>query len=242
MKEALEAYEKDYVEAAEKDIETFKDAESQYQESIETWEDMGLEMEDVLDQIMQNNYDIIMEGLEIPLSLNEEDLRLVELRLSQIEDDMYSMAEAVALTSGQLQEYQDNLRLADEAMAELTRAHNEGEITDAAYQEGLSEIRDTYYDNVESLIELDATMKEYYGNTISMANDELSKYTSQLEHQTSVLEHYNSLVNLMGKSTDYAMIGKILEGQVETTKNSAEVSRQWYESRRADADALAAEY
>jgi hypothetical protein len=100
MKEALEAYEKDYVEAAEKDIETFKDAESQYQESIETWEDMGLEMEDVLDQIMQNNYDIIMEGLEIPLSLNEEDLRLVELRLSQIEDDMYSMAEAVALTSG----------------------------------------------------------------------------------------------------------------------------------------------
>ena len=118
-----------------------------------------------------------MEGLEIPLSLNEEDLRLVELQLSQIEDDVYSMAEAVALTSSQFGEYQDNLRLADEALIELNRAHEAGEITDAAYQEGLGEIRDKYYENVEALMELDNTMMEYYSNTIDMANEELSKYT-----------------------------------------------------------------
>jgi hypothetical protein len=56
------------------------------------------------------------------------------------------------------------------------------------------------------------------------------------------LEHYQSLIELMGKSADYKMIGKILEGQVETTKNSMEVSKQWYETQRNNADALAAEY
>ena len=242
MKDALDAYENDVIGDIEKDIEAWEEAEQQFQDSIETWEDAGLEAEEVLDQIMQNNYDIIMEGLEIPLSLNEEDLRLIELQLSQIEDDVYSMAEAVALTSSQFGEYQDNLRLADEALAELNRAHEAGEITDAAYQEGLGEIRDKYYENVEALMELDNTMMEYYSNTIDMANEELSKYTDQIEHQTSVLEHYSSLIELMGKSSDYKMMGKVLEGQVKTTKDAMTVSKQWYETQRANADSLAAEY
>ena len=242
MKDALDAYEEDVIGDIEDDIAAWEDAEQQFQESIETWEDAGLEAEEILDQIMQNNYDIIMEGLEIPLSLNEEDLRLVELQLSRIEDDVYSMAEAVALTSSQFGEYRDNLRLADEALAELNRAHEAGEITDAAYQEGLGEIRDKYYENIEALMELDNTMMEYYSNTIDMANEELSKYTDQIEHQTSVLEHYSSLIELMGKSSDYKMMGKVLEGQVKTTKDAMIVSKQWYETQRANADSLAAEY
>jgi hypothetical protein len=177
MKDALDAYEEDVLGEIEDDIAAWEDAESQYQESIEEWENAGLEAEEILDKIMQNNYDIIMEGLEIPLSLNEEDLRLVELQLSQIEDDVYSMAEAVALTQSKFSEYRDNLRLADEALEELNRAHEAGEITDAAYQEGLNEIKNKYYDNIEALMELDKAMMDYYGNTIDMANEELSKYT-----------------------------------------------------------------
>lgn len=241
-KAALEAYEEDVVGKAEENIEKFNEAEEQFQGSIEEWENAGLEAEEILDQIMQNNYDIIMEGLEIPLSLNEEDLRLVELKLSQVEDDIYNIAEAVELTQSQLGEYRDNLQLADEALAELNRAHEAGEITNAAYQEGLGEIRDKYYENVEALMELDNTMMEYYSNTIDMANEELSKYSDQIEHQTSVLDHYNSLIGLMGKSNDYKMIGKVLEGQVKTTKDAMTVSKQWYETQRANADNLAAAY
>lgn len=248
MKDALDAYEKDVLGKIEDDIDAWEDAEQQFQESVETWEDAGLEAEEILDQIMQNNYDIIMEGLEIPLSLNEEDLRLLELQLAQIEDDVYSMAEAVALTSDQFGEYQDNLRLADEALAELNKARElgkqglDGGITEAAYQEGLAEIRDRYYENIEALMELDKTMTEYYGNTIDMANEELSKYTDQIEHQTSVLEHYQSLIELMGKSNDYDMMGKVLEGQVKTTRDALDVSTEWYNKQRENADSLAADY
>jgi hypothetical protein len=34
----------------------------------------------------------------------------------------------------------------------------------------------------------------------------------------------------MGKSNDYKMIGKVLEGQVKTTKDAMTVSKQWYET------------
>jgi hypothetical protein len=105
MKEALDAYESGVLEKIENDITNVQDAVALYEESREMFEQLGIDMEEILDQIMQNNYDIIMEGLEIPIALNEEDLRLVELKLSQIEDDMYSMSEAVALTASQLTEY-----------------------------------------------------------------------------------------------------------------------------------------
>mgnify|MGYP003622429764 CR=1 FL=1 len=39
-------------------------------------------------------------------------------------------------------------------------------------------------------------MLEYYGNTIDLANDELSKYTDHMEHLTSVLDHYRSVFPL----------------------------------------------
>ena len=242
MEEALKAYEENIVEKIRDEITGVEDAMALYEESKELYEDLGLNMEEILNQIMQNNYDIIMEGLEIPIALNEEDLRLIDLQLSKLEDDVYGMAEAVAFTSSKLDEYRDNLRLADETLSELNRAHQAGEITDAAYHEGLSAIRDQYYDNVEALIELDKQMKAYYGETLDAANEELSKYTEQMEHQTSVLEHYQTLLELMGKQNDYKMIGKVLQGQVETTKNQAEVSKQWYESRRADAEELKRQY
>jgi len=43
-------------------------------------------------------------------------------------------------------------------------------------------------------------MKAYYGETIAMAQEEMSKYTSLIEHDTNVLEHYSTLMEMLGKS------------------------------------------
>jgi hypothetical protein len=140
---------------------------------------------------MQNNYDIIMEGLELHISFNEEDLEVIDYYLSKIEDDFYKMHEAAALMIGpQLNEYKDNLKEYTEAMNELHRAYAAGEITEAMYQEGLEEIRAGIRDNLSSIVELDKTMMEYYGETVAMAQEELAKYTAQMENHVAVLEHY----------------------------------------------------
>ena len=232
--EEQDAYEETILEPLRNKISSIEDAMTLYEESRELFESLGLEIDDLQDQIMQNNYDIIMEGLELHISFNEEDLEVIDYYLSKLENDFYSMAEAAALIANpdgnsQLTEYISNLEEYEDALQELNRAYAAGEITEAMYQEGLEEVRSGIRDNLSSLVELDKTMMEYYGETISMAQEELEKYTEQMEHQTEVLEHYHSLMETLGKETDFNALGIILEGQAKTIENQMKVAKANYE-------------
>ena len=228
--EDQDAYEETILEPLRDKIAAVEDAMALYEESRELFEELGLEIDDLQDQIMQNNYDIIMEGLELHISFNEEDLEVIDYYLSKIEDDFYKMHEAAALMIGpQLNEYKDNLKEYTEAMNELHRAYAAGEITEAMYQEGLEEIRAGIRDNLSSIVELDKTMMEYYGETVAMAQEELAKYTDQMENHVAVLEHYQNLMSILGKETDFNALGIILEGQAKTAENAMKVSKANYE-------------
>ena len=268
MKDAVDAYEKDVIGGIEDDISAWEDAEQQFQDSVETWEGAGLEAEEILDQMMQKNFDIWSESLQLEVEVNDKDLELLDYYLSKIEDNVYEMAEAAALMvgnlnsgfeGGQLGEYLDNLSIYGERYAELTDRLNstdpEYQITSAQYKEGLDEIQSGLLDNLSSIQELDNAMMNYYSDTLSMVNEEIDKYSAKMEHQTSILEHYATMMDILGKSQDYKAMGAILEGQVETIKNEldvaeaeynlyaeeAEKKRKLYEEAVASGDVAAAE-
>lgn len=237
--EDQDSYEETILGPLRDKIATIEDAIALYDESRELFEELGLEIDDLQDQIMQNNYDIIMEGLELHISFNEEDLEVIDYYLSKIEDDFYKMHEAAALMIGpQLNEYKDNLKEYTEAMNELHRAYAAGEITEAMYQEGLEEVRAGIRDNLSSIIELDKTMMEYYGETVAMAQEELAKYTAQMENHVAVLEHYQNLMSILGKETDFEALGIILEGQAKTAENAMKVSKENYEMYKRQVEAV----
>lgn len=237
--EDQDSYEETILEPLRDKIAAVEDAMALYEESRELFEELGLEIDDLQDQIMQNNYDIIMEGLELHISFNEEDLEVIDYYLSKIEDDFYKMHEAAALMVGpQLDEYKDNLKEYTEAMNELHRAYAAGEITEAMYQEGLEEVRAGIRDNLSSLVELDKTMMEYYGETVAMAQEELAKYTAQMENHVAVLEHYQNLMSILGKETDFNALGIILEGQAKTAENAMKVSKENYEMYKRQVEAI----
>ena len=239
--EEQDVYEETILGPLRDKISSIEDAIALYEESRELFESLGLEIDDLQDQFMQNNYDIIMDGLELHISFNEEDLEVIDYYLSKLENDFYSMAEAAALMASpdgnsQLTEYISNLEEYEDALQELNRAYAAGEITEAMYREGLEEVRSGIRDNLSSLVELDKTMMEYYGETIAMAQEELEKYTKQMEHQTEVLEHYHSLMGALGKETDYNALGIILEGQARTIENQVKVAKETYAMYQAEAD------
>ena len=239
--EEQDAYEEAILEPLKDKIKNIEDAMELYEESKELFEQLGIDIEDLEDQIMQNNYDIIMEGLELKISFNEDDLEVIDYYLSKIEDDFYKMAEAASLMVGpeginQLEEYQASLEEYENAMNELTRAYQAGEITEAMYVEGMKECKEGILDNLESLNELDKKMKEYYSETIEAAMDELSKYTDRLEHSTEVLEHYGNMMEILGKSMDYDALSIILQGQVDTIENEMKVAEAAYNMYQQQAD------
>ena len=251
--QAIEAYEENVLSRIRDTITSVEDAMELYEESKELYEELGLEAEDIANQIKENNYRIISEGLELRITLNEDDLELIEYQLGKLEDDFYSMAEAIALIVGsgtatlggdgtQLGEYIDNLNHYKNTMEELERAYAAGEITEASYIEGMKEVRSGMLENLQSIQELDDAMMNYYEETLAAGQEELDKYTSKMEHQTAVLEHYMSIMEILGKSQDYESLGVILEAQAKSIGNEAKVAKENYEMLKAQADAKKAAY
>ena len=247
--EEQDAYEETILEPLRQKIEDFETARDLYYDSIETAEDVLIAKQEAELQKMANNFEIWSEGLEIEIKFNEDDLELIEAMLSRIEDDIYQMAEAAVLMTGiggsengQLGEYLNNLDIYDQKLNELNQKYESGEITEAAYYEGLEEIKSGILDNVASIQELDKTMMTYYGDTLVAAGEELARYTDLIEKQNSVLEYYLELLDLMGESADYKKIGVVLEGQAEIAEQQAKTSREWYEARKVDAENAKAAY
>ena len=237
--DAIEAYEENILSKIRDKITSVEDAMALYEESKELYEELGLEAEDIANQIKENNYRIISEGLELRITLNEDDLELIEYQLGKLEEDFYSMAEAIALMVGsgtatlggdgtQLGEYIDNLNHYKNTMEELERAYAAGEITEASYVEGMKEVRSGMLENLQSIQELDDAMMNYYEETLAAGQEELDKYTSKMEHQTAVLEHYMSIMEILGKSQDYESLGVILEAQAKSIGNEAKVAKENY--------------
>jgi hypothetical protein len=70
-------------------------------------------------------------------------------------------------------------------------------------------------------------MKNYYGETLVAAREELDKYTSRLDHNISLLEHFNNLMDLMGKTTDYDAMLQLTQNQTAISRNKLDISKQW---------------
>ena len=226
-------------------IDNLKDAIGQYDDTRELLEDLDNDLTEKFYQWQDNNYEILTYELEIKIELNDDEMKLVDYYLSKISDDFYSMAEAAALMvdstssmtgASQLDLYNSNLENYANHMAELERAYAAGEISQAAYVEGLREVQEGTLNNLQALNDLDKSMMEYYGNTLAMAGEEIAKYTDRMEHQTSVLDHYQSLMETMGKSTDYKTMGKVLEGKAKTIGDQVAVAKETMKMYQDEAD------
>lgn len=223
-------------------IDALKDAMSQYDETRELIEDLDNELDEKFYQWQDNNYEMLTYELEIKLELNEDELKLIDYYLNKISDDFYQMAEAAALMVGgdgvsQLEMYTSSLSNYEDHVNSLKEAYANGEISQTAYVEGLREAQDGMLSNLESLNDLDKTMMHYYGETLSMAAEELANYVDHMEHLTEVLDHYQSLMEIMGKSTDYETMGLVLEGKAKALSDQAAVAKatmEMYKDEAAD--------
>lgn len=212
-----------------------KDAISQYDETRELLEDIDDQIDDKWNEWQDNNYEQLHYKLELEIEIDDRELAWLEHQLNQIADDFYKMGESAALTSRQLNVYADGFETDNGFFNQLQAQYNtfnaDGvrSISQADYIAGMQEVYDGAIADAEAIRELDKTMLDYYGNTLSMAGEELAKYTDRMEHQTSILEHYRNIMDIIGEPTNYEAIGTILEGQSKTIENEMEVSKKNYE-------------
>jgi len=68
-------------------------------------------------------------------------------------------------------------------------------------------------------------MREYYKNVLSRVQEEMARITDEMDHQLNTFTHLTNVLALLGRETDYAAMGKILEGQLQASHNAYEVSK-----------------
>ncbi len=226
--EAQSEYQESTLDPLNEKISLFQEFYEQYMKTIEGIEDLYQEKLDKSLEILNNNFTLWSTEIEIKIELNDDDLSYIEYQLSKIEDDFYQRAEGLILTNDQMDIYLASLDIYKNGLSELDKKYQEGEITQAAYVEGLNTIREGMIDNLGSLDELKKSIVEYYSETLDAAMDEMSKYTDAMEHQSAVLEHYQSILELIGKESDYNKIGEFLSRRTANAANLAKQAKsQW---------------
>ena len=234
--------EQEALDKLDEKINKVKEAIEQYDETKELLYELDQEEIDKFNEQLSNNLEKFTTQLELDFEFNEKDLEFLEYYLSKIEDDMYAQAEAAILSKDKLDVYLSNLETAQKAYEELNRIYQAGEISSADYAEQMSELSSTILENLENIDELDTAMKEYYGNTLEMAQDEISKFTDLMENAASVLDHYRSLMDLFGRSKDFEGINIVLQAQADVAQDAYETSKANYDMFKKQAEARKAEY
>ena len=217
-----------------------REALEQYEETLDKLKEQEEVLIDLKNTIQELHYEKLTYEVEVKIKLDENDTKKLEYYFDKLSDNIYKAAEALGYLQGQFDPVISQLGTYENFYGQLNNAYSNGEISQENYIEGLQDVYDNTLDNLNALQDLDKEMLEYYGNTIDLANDELSKYTDHMEHLTSVLDHYRSIITLLGKDKDYNKVLSVLNGTAQTKKNNFDASKQWYESLKRERDAAAA--
>lgn len=217
-----------------------REALEQYEETLDKLKEQEATLIDIQNTIRELHYEKLTYEVEVKIKLDENDTKKLEYYFDKLSDNIYKAAEALGYLQGQFDPVISQLGTYENFYGQLNNAYSNGEISQENYIEGLQDVYDNTLDNLNALQDLDKEMLEYYGNTIDLANDELSKYTDHMEHLTSVLDHYRSIITLLGKDKDYDKVLSVLNGTAQTKKNNFDASKQQYESLKRERDAAAA--
>jgi hypothetical protein len=71
-------------------------------------------------------------------------------------------------------------------------------------------------------------LEDFYSNTLSKAEEEISVYTDSMSHLNSVMDHYSNVLDLVGQEQNYKLKGNILNSKVKNTANELEVATAKY--------------
>lgn len=227
-------------------IDAIKGAIDIYDQTKDEVKEFDTEIQEAIRSIQEAKLEELNLQLEMEIMIDESTLELLEYYLGKMNEDIWSMAEAAALMTGQskdmfgfdtsqmetwLGQFETYQQRYNDLLWNYTHINPEtGEtyINQEQFVKALQELQSEVLNNLNNINELDKSMITYYGETLAAAGEELSKFTDLMDHHVEVLDHYSSLLEIIGKSKDWARMKTILQTQVDVAENAAEASKANY--------------
>lgn len=186
--------------------EWFEDAMewiSQYEETLALVYDKENELLELQNQISEKTLEKIQYKIEYKVEFNQSELDFLEY-INDAYDETLEKQDLIMdnyVRQGQIAE--QNLSYLATAKKELEAAYASGDLTSADYVEGLQDIQDQTLENLEAIQDVKESIDELYGDTLDLAGEQLDKHTAKIDSATEAMKSYMSILQLMGKGTNY---------------------------------------
>ena len=245
MSQQLEKFNASRTEEAEKAYEEFKKILEQYEETQNLLEEQEAALEELEDKIYDQKLEKVSIEVDLKISVQDDQLSVLEYMLEKLEDDAYSVAEAFALIGRQAEIFQNKSRIAQEGIDKILANH--GGITleealaggtqlglTAEEIESLRTYRDTLLESNQALLEMREIAIEQVTNTFDKWNEKFEKQIELLEHYSSVMDSFANIVDIVGKD----MLGISDDMMKNLTQASVDNAINTLEGQKKRVDAL----
>ena len=223
-----------------------KKALDQYADSVNTFTENSDKLLDNFYEQQDNFYKNFRYKVDLKVEISERSLKRIEYAIKILGDNIYKVPEVMqAWFDERVTNTKDEVEKMGttwtKAYEDATAAHEQGLISDEDYIQTIKDAQDGLYGCIDSLLEINDEMREYYKNVLSKVKDEMARITDEMDHQLDTINHLTNVLSLLGRETDYAAIGKILDAQLQMSRNGYDVSKVQVEMARRQVEAAQAE-
>lgn len=129
----------------------------------------------------------------------------------------------------QAKEYESNMGVITNAMAELKAEYESGALNEADYVKGMQDLQDQAISYANSLEDLKKAVEEVYENTLDMAREKIQNYTDALQESSDAMESFISIMGLLGHGLDYRSLEQFYKTQYQSNVLILESQRKQLE-------------
>ena len=218
------------LEDAEEKFNDAKEALEQYEETLALAGEAQADLLELQNQLSAAELEKITYKIEIVTELNDADLEILQYYQDTYEDNLDKQDDLMRNLTQQAQEYESNILVLNDAMADLQAKFAAGEINEADFAEGMQELRDQALGYAGDLEDLKDQVVEVYQNALDLAAEEVENFTEKMQDSADMMDTYISLTQLMGRGTNYRELEKFYDTQYKANLANLETQRAYVDS------------
>lgn len=231
------------MEENEQQYQAFMDMIQQYEDTIHLYEDEAQVLQDMKDE----KYDLQLEKVDIEVNykidIQDDQLKIVDLLLQQIEDDASKAVERINLIGKQASAAESKMKTYRQGIQAIFTAHDEvsadeaktmmSQLTSGNAQDSIAMLKDkgvkltekevdqlrSYVDGLlsetQNLMEYRKEVVQEISNVMDDNVEKMDRINNKMEKLKTVTNSYKNLIDLTGKK--YLKISSDLYDQIEET-------------------------
>lgn len=228
----------------------------QYDETNQLWQEAMDRAEELANQIYDNKLDLIETELEIEISVNDDELNLLEYRLKHLEDYEYEVSLRLSVNVDELDkklerqsDYKDKINkiLANHGIGDISEIAglSDQELVDKGFtSREIEDLREYAKEVLNIQQDIDAIQKTILEGPLTAMQEweeEFDTIDNRIQHTGKMISTYLNIANLtkgMSKGINSTFIAGLQQRGFDNSLLSAKSANDYYQSQKESYDKL----